>query len=180
MPSIGPETRAALRDFEQVAEQPEHASPTDEPDHREELYQSETRRMLRLLSPMMRGSDVQEVQEKVGAVADGIFGPETAERVRAFQRREGIAVDGIVGPQTWRALDQSQVNTGVGYQRLLSVQSPFIRGADVQRVQRALNVQVDGMYGPLTERAVRNFQRREGITVDGIVGPQTWRRLFNE
>ncbi|MFC0558781.1 peptidoglycan recognition protein family protein [Halalkalibacter alkalisediminis] len=176
---VGPQTRAALRDFEPTGEQPEHGSPTDEPDHREEMYRSETRRMLRLISPMMRGADVQEVQQKVGAATDGIFGPETQERVREFQRREGISVDGIVGPQTWRALDRAR-STGVGYQRLLSVQTPYLRGQDVQRVQRALNLTGDGIYGPQTERAVRNFQRSEAITVDGIVGPQTWRRLFNE
>ncbi|WP_227935650.1 peptidoglycan recognition protein family protein [Alkalihalobacillus deserti] len=176
---FGPQTREKLRDFEQTGEQPEHASPTDEPDQREEMYRSETRRMLRLISPMMRGADVQDVQQKLGAATDGIYGLETEERVREFQRREGISIDGIVGPQTWRALDRTQ-GTGVSYQRLLSVQTPYLRGQDVQRVQRALNLTVDGKYGPQTERAVRNFQRNEAIAVDGIVGPQTWRRLFNE
>jgi peptidoglycan hydrolase-like protein with peptidoglycan-binding domain len=177
---VGPQTREALRDYQQTEEQPEHASPTDEPDEREEMFRSETRRMLRYISPMMRGSDVQEVQQKVGSIIDGIFGPETEARVMDFQRREGITVDGIVGPQTWRALDRVQAASGVRYQRLLSVQTPNLRGEDVQRVQRALNVAADGIYGPQTERAVRNFQRREGISADGIVGPQTWRRLFNE
>jgi hypothetical protein len=32
---------------------------------------------------------------------------------------------------------------------------------------------IDGLYGPLTERAVRRFQRRARIAVDGIVGPRT-------
>ncbi|QER84848.1 peptidoglycan-binding protein [Streptomyces tendae] len=36
---------------------------------------------------------------------------------------------------------------------------------------------VDGIYGPLTRRAVRRFQDREGLTVDGVVGPDTWRAL---
>jgi peptidoglycan hydrolase-like protein with peptidoglycan-binding domain/DNA invertase Pin-like site-specific DNA recombinase len=37
---------------------------------------------------------------------------------------------------------------------------------------------VDGLYGPRTEAAVERLQRDGGITVDGIVGPQT-RRLLN-
>ena len=37
---------------------------------------------------------------------------------------------------------------------------------------------VDGLYGPLTEAAVERLQRDSGLSVDGIVGPQT-RRVLN-
>jgi len=53
-------------------------------------------------------------------------------------------------------------------------------GSDVVRhVQRRLRElgfrpgPVDGLFGPRTERAVRNFQQVHGLSVDGIVGPQT-------
>ena len=36
---------------------------------------------------------------------------------------------------------------------------------------------VDGDFGPATETVVREFQRRAGIGVDGVVGPHTWMRL---
>jgi hypothetical protein len=39
------------------------------------------------------------------------------------------------------------------------------------------NLVVDGIYGPRTTAAVREFQRRAGLQVDGIAGPQTLGRL---
>lgn len=53
----------------------------------------------------------------------------------------------------------------------------------VYRIQHLLRlyrffITVDGIFGPETERAVKEFQARENITVDGIVGPQTWGKLL--
>jgi peptidoglycan hydrolase-like protein with peptidoglycan-binding domain len=52
-------------------------------------------------------------------------------------------------------------------------------GPNVARVQRALHINDNGHFSPATKRAVIAFQRRDGLLVDGIVGPQTWGALFH-
>lgn len=34
--------------------------------------------------------------------------------------------------------------------------------------------EIDGDAGPLTKRAIREFQAKHGLTVDGKIGPKTW------
>ncbi|MNL16335.1 D-alanyl-D-alanine carboxypeptidase [compost metagenome] len=36
---------------------------------------------------------------------------------------------------------------------------------------------IDGVFGPMTQVAVKTFQQQQGITVDGVVGPETWGKL---
>jgi hypothetical protein len=55
------------------------------------------------------GPDVVIVQERLAAeglpvTADGVYGQETADAVRAFQEQEQLPVDGVVGSDTGEAL----------------------------------------------------------------------------
>ncbi len=56
-------------------------------------------------------------------------------------------------------------------------------GVAVRVLQRLLlsngynPVRVDGMFGALTEAAVRAFQNNRNLVVDGIVGQRTWYEL---
>jgi N-acetyl-anhydromuramyl-L-alanine amidase AmpD len=51
------------------------------------------------------------------------------------------------------------------------------RGPDVKKVQQALDIPADGIFGSQTEGAVKQFQLEQKLAVDGIVGPNTWDAL---
>ncbi|MGA4668440.1 peptidoglycan-binding protein [Propionibacteriaceae bacterium Y1923] len=109
------------------------------------------------------GGAVRVVQGITRTGVDGVFGPATKTAVINFQRSKGLTADGVVGPATWGAL----VNT--------------VRNGDnnniVRGVQARLSITVDGQFGPGTLSAVTTFQRNNGLTADGVVGPATWAKL---
>jgi peptidoglycan hydrolase-like protein with peptidoglycan-binding domain len=45
----------------------------------------------------------------------------------------------------------------------------------VKIVQAKIGIKADGYFGPKTEAAVREFQRKNSMVPDGIVGPKTWK-----
>lgn len=70
----------------------------------------------------------------------------------------------------------AQTASAVTYQRGSS-------GSTVKQIQTKLknwgyySGSVDGVYGSATEQAVKSFQKKNGLTVDGKVGPQTQKAL---
>lgn len=73
-----------------------------------------TPRLLRLTDPKMRGEDVRLVQQRLAKLgftpgaADGVYGVNSVEAVKAFQAARGLAVDGMVGPVTLAAIMQQR------------------------------------------------------------------------
>ncbi|MDO8211280.1 peptidoglycan-binding protein [Conexibacter sp. CPCC 206217] len=51
------------------------------------------------------------------------------------------------------------------------------KGHEVKRLQRALGVHADGIFGPGTKKQLRKFQARHHLHVDGVAGPATWSAL---
>jgi hypothetical protein len=108
---------------------------------------------------------------------DGIAGPQTRQATKAFQRRAGLAPDGVAGPRTRRALGP----LGRPPFGSRTISRPAF-GWDVSVLQFLLVrhgalVPIDGYYDEATERAVRRFQRARRLQVDGIVGPRTFKAL---
>lgn len=50
-------------------------------------------------------------------------------------------------------------------------------GEDVKVLQRKLGIRDDGIFGPGTETAVRDYQRAHSMLVDGLIGPKMWAAL---
>lgn len=131
-----------------------------------------------------RGDAVADVQRRLSALGysvgpsgvDGVFAEETKKAVQTFQAGRSLADTGIVDEKTWRSLVEATVKLG---DRLLYLRSPFFHGDDVRELQERLNTlgfncgAVDGVFGRMTERAVRDFQTNTGLPADGIVGEAT-------
>ena len=52
------------------------------------------------------------------------------------------------------------------------------KGDDVKRLQEKLGLGADGTFGVVTEKAVKDWQSKNGLVSDGIVGDSTWGKLF--
>ncbi|CAB4865054.1 MAG: N-acetylmuramoyl-L-alanine amidase [Actinobacteria bacterium] len=98
-------------------------------------------------------------------------------QIRSFQRSRGLTTTGKIDEVTRRALEEAQWKLG---DRSLNLQEPpLMRGDDVAALQSRLTEmgfdcgRVDGIYGPRSVAAVKEFQQSVGITVDGKCGPET-------
>jgi peptidoglycan hydrolase-like protein with peptidoglycan-binding domain len=131
-------------------------------------------------APVAAGPKVAAVQvalKRLGlynATVDGVRGPLTKAAIITFQRRRGLAVDGIVGPQT-RAAFGKRGRPAFGSRTM----NRGDRGWDVAAMQYILARRgyppgaIDAVFGPMTDAALRNYQRAFGLVVDGLAGPQT-------
>lgn len=98
-------------------------------------------------------------------------------QIRSFQQNRGLNVTGYMDAVTTRAFEEAQWKLG---DRSLNLQEPTpMRGDDVGALQSRLTEmgfncgRVDGIYGPRTGAAVKEFQQSVGIVVDGKCGPET-------
>ena len=126
------------------------------------------------------GEAVRDLQQRLAAAGYdtgdelGFYGGLTEAAVHRFQDQRRLLVDGECGRDTWSAVIEAGFVLG---DRLLYLRRPMLRGDDVTDLQLKLGAlgfdadRVDGIFGPRTEQAVRDFQRNTGLTTDGVCGP---------
>ncbi len=105
------------------------------------------------------------------------FNEDVEMAVKAFQQGRGLVITGIVNQVTFRALEEAKWKLG---DRVLGFDpNSLMRGDDVAVLQSRLiemgfnSGRVDGIFGLLTESAVREFQKSVGVKSDGKCGPAT-------
>ena len=106
---------------------------------------------------------------------DNIYGNETKKALAKGLQTElnkqydrGLAVDGIFGTNTYNAC--INVRKGAEGNITYLIQAML--------VCHSFDIDADGIFGTATEMAVRDFQSRNGLSQDGIVGKNTFNKLF--
>jgi len=136
--------------------------------------------------PLERGAagpGVAELQRRLRAAgyptgddpaAELLAGTEAA--LQRFQHDHGMPSHGVCDRETWARVVEAEFQLG---DRLLCLVSPMTRGKDVAELQLRLGSlgfdagRVDGIFGPSTQLAVRDFQRNAGLVADDVCGPDT-------
>lgn len=147
-----------------------------------------------LLKEGMNNDAVKSLQKNLIALgyklpkygADGGFGEETKNAVKAFQKAEGLSVDGIVGPATLSAIANklSKKSTSSSYSTILGKERKN-KSSDVKAYQQKLikagyklpKYGADGDFGNETVSATKKFQKDNGLSADGLAGPKTLAKL---
>lgn len=111
---------------------------------------------------------------------DDTFSSKTRAAVEAFQRSRGLPLTGEVDRTTWDRLEEANWTLG---DRLLYESSPLLRGDDVADLQVRLAQlgfnpgRIDGIFGPILTRALREFQENSGLEVTGVLTRTTLHEL---
>ncbi|HYF45631.1 MAG TPA: peptidoglycan-binding protein [Acidimicrobiales bacterium] len=129
-------------------------------------------RLLYHRTPMLRGDDVSELQQALGALGfdagrvDGFFGPNTANALKDFQQNVGVTCDGICGPDTLgslRRLGGSGGRSAHGHPDQVPTEAQVregerLRGAPRLLAGRRLVVGESGELGALADALGRRLQ----------------------
>ncbi len=111
---------------------------------------------------------------------DGKFGSESKKALVLFQGTNNVSPDGILGQQTCKLLLNKKNIVKKNKQidiETVDIESNYSQEIyDVQVKLKSLGLYtstIDGINGPGTKRAIKQFQEKAGLNIDGVVGPLT-------
>ncbi len=182
------------------------STPSDEPT--QEPTPTPTPTPVQTLQWGDSGDAVKQLQSRLKELGyytstlDGIFGSGTYKAVRAFQTRNGLSVDGKAGPTTLAKLYSDSAIGAEDEEAGESAPTPIptptpaatpsrtlrygYTGEDVKLLQNRLielgylTATADGNFGSATLAAVKAFQKAHGLSIDGVAGPATYKKLFSD
>ena len=153
------------------------------------------------------GTVVEVAQRALDVEPTGYFGPKTKSAVAEYQESIGLPATGQIATFTWSALGEETVAaaleasaTADGFvdgepadiqetpepkseaRNTVAGDPPVLEetdsGESVAVVQRALGVKpATGYFGPITVKAVKQFQSDNGIPTTGVIATYTWGAL---
>ncbi len=127
----------------------------------------------------------------------GIYDQNTVNAVKNLQQLFGLPPDGILTDETYNLIydsyitvaqyyDQSRENLPLEFKTVGNINVTYERGdvhPDIQVLQNRLNfindtnIKETGLFGPLTESAVTEYQRNNSLAVTGRVSPTDWSHI---
>lgn len=111
-----------------------------------------------------RVADTGDVKALTQRINGGTIG------MRDRKRRWKLALEVLSG-------NKKYINTDISNLKIVRLGD---RGSTVKVLQEGLGINADGIFGPMTDRALRRFQSENGLVVDGIAGPRTFRALLEK
>src|SRR3954449_1194447 len=125
------------------------------------------------------GDDVKRLQRVFARMkvlgpdsVDGVFGAQTDQAVRDFQQSNGLVVDGVVGPITWSKIHPYREASPTLQVGSLGPVVAMLQG--VLKTGFSYTGAIDGIFGPVTEAVVRQYQTTSGVPVTGVINERTW------
>jgi peptidoglycan hydrolase-like protein with peptidoglycan-binding domain len=125
------------------------------------------------------GDDVKRLQRVFARAkvlgpdsVDGVFGPQTEQAVKDFQQSEGLVADGTVGPSTWSRLHAYREASPTLQDGSIGPVVAMLQG--VLKTGFGYSGAIDGIFGPVTEAVVRDYQTNSGLPVSGMMDERTW------
>lgn len=134
---------------------------------------------------------------------DGVYTYEMLNAVREFQRIFDLTPDGIIGNATWykilqiynavkrlneldsEGLELSEVEKVFPEELARGDTGVYVKVAQyylaviAQNLDTVPMIEIDGIFGPKTENAVKAFQRDYGLPETGIIDERTWNDMYN-